>query len=254
MKEATISLYHDTRRVLDDGNYPVKLRVYFGIAKLFETGSSLSKEEFERAYNEPRPRGRYKEIQVELKAIESRAAEIIKNLPSFSFDRFKRELYRNKTSVNNIIDHYNDYITELGNLEKEGTKSNYQCSINSIKSFVNQGRKNPVTQIGFDKINPSFLNKYENWMIESGNSRTTVGIYLRPLRKIFNAAIETRDIAPELYPFKQYKIPTGKNTKKNLESDVLKSLYTADLQNDCHQEKARDFWFFSYQCNCMFRR
>ncbi len=64
-------------------------------------------------------------------------------------------------------------------------------------------------------------------------------------------AIEHGDIPVELYPFKKYKIPTGQNIKKALSKQDPKTLYTAQLTLDNHQEKARDFWFFSYQCNGM---
>ncbi len=50
MKEATISLYQDTRRELENGDYPIKLRVYFHRTKLYDTGISMSKDEFKHAY------------------------------------------------------------------------------------------------------------------------------------------------------------------------------------------------------------
>ncbi|TCC87954.1 hypothetical protein EZ428_19690 [Pedobacter frigiditerrae] len=61
MKKATISIYHDARRALDDGRFPVKLRVYFGRAKLYETGISASFEEFEKAYINPVQREKHRE-------------------------------------------------------------------------------------------------------------------------------------------------------------------------------------------------
>jgi integrase/recombinase XerD len=88
-------------------------------------------------------------------------------------------------------------------------------------------------------------------MISNDKSRTSVGIYLRALRTIFNLAIENKVIDAELYPFKKYKIPTGKNTKKAIEAPDLKKLFDLDLKNEPYQLKARAFWFFSYQCNGM---
>lgn len=251
MKEASISLYLDTRRKLREGNYPVKLRVYFGKAVLYDTGLSLTEEEYEHAYQQPSPRGRFKKIQTELKSVEATAMTVIKELRTFSFDKFEKKLFRNKSSVNNVIAHYQEYIEELRVANRIGTKISYECSLKSIKSFMNEGRKNPVSQIAFEKINPDFLNKYERWMLSKGNSRTTIGIYLRPLRRIFNLAMENSDVDPELYPFKSYKIPTGRNTKKNLDTEILKTLFNAELEPGSFQEKARDFWFFSYQCNGM---
>lgn len=251
MKEATISLYHDARRALENDKYPVKLRVYFGKAKLYDVGVSLTKAEFEHAYLLPNPRGTYKQIQTDLKAIESSAIAAIKELRTFSFEQFERKLFTSKFSRNNVIDHYEHYIQVLDKEDRIGTKSSYECSINSLKQFASVGKKQTVTHINFETITPEFLTKYEKWMLNSNKSKTTIGIYLRPLRKIFNLAIEKGDISSDIYPFKKYTIPVGKNVKKNIESDVLKSLFTAQLESGSYLEKARDFWFFSYVCNGM---
>ena len=251
MKEATISLFLDTRRALKNDIFPVKLRVYYGKAKLYDTGTSLTKEEFEQSYMQPNPRGRFRQLQADLKSVESSAISVVKELRKFSFEQFERKLFTSKFNISNVIDHYESYIDVLDKEERIGTKSNYQCSLNSIKLFAGLGKRQNVEHISFESITPEFLNKYERWMLNAEKSKTTVGVYLRPLRKIFNLAIEKGDISVELYPFKKYTIPTGKNIKKNLESDVLKSLFNARLENEGFLEKARDFWFFSYVCNGM---
>jgi len=78
-------------------------------------------------------------------------------------------------------------------------------------------------------------------MVAEEKSKTTVGIYLRSLRTIFNKAIEEGNIAADLYPFKKYKIPTGQNIKKALDKSELKTLYTAKLEPGSFKEKTRDF-------------
>ncbi|MBB2146850.1 tyrosine-type recombinase/integrase [Pedobacter sp. LMG 31464] len=250
MKKASISIYHDTRRALDDGRFPIKLRVYFGKAKMYETGLSASVEDFEKAYINPSPRGRFRELLLKIKAIESKAMEAIEFVRSFTFAKFEKALFRNKPMSNNVIEYYKDYISELQCLDRIGTASSYKCSLSSILRYVNQGRKKGVEKLGFDVITPEFLHKYERWALEMNMSRSSIGIYLRPLRKLFNTAIANGDIDPDVYPFKKYRIPTGKNIKKNIEKDVLKLLYTMEVQDE-NIIKARDFWFFSYQCNGM---
>jgi len=250
-KKAKVSLYLDTRRSLDDGTYPIKLRVYYGRAKLFDTNRSLSQEDFSKSYEAQKPRGTYLELKIELAAIEAKANEVIDDLKVFTFEKFEKLIFATKRSLTNVIDRYQNYIETLEEAGQDGTASSYACSINSLKSFYNEGRKKPADTILFEVFTPDFLTRYENWFIKDGKSKTSVGIYLRPLRKIFNEAIEEKIIDRELYPFKKYKIPTGKNIKKAIESDGLKSLYNLDLKGNTYQEKARAFWFFSYQCNGM---
>ena len=250
-KEAKISLYLDSRRLKENGIYPIKLRVYFDKAKLFDIGKSSTIEDFEKSYLSNRPKGEHKDLKIELVAIEAKANEVSKELKIFSFEKFKKKLFQTKLGKNDLLNHYQNYIEKLEQEERIGTASSYRCSMNSILSFINEGRKKPVKLIQFETVTPVFLNKYEQWMLSQKSSKTTVGIYLRALRAIFNNAIENGEIEQEAYPFKIYKIPTGKNVKKALESSDLKELFTAEVPPGSFIEKARDFWFFSYQCNGM---
>ena len=75
-------------------------------------------------------------------------------------------------------------------------------------------------------------------------------MYIRPLRAIFNEAIEDGIIKREkCYPFgkRKFRIPTSKNVKKALElSDVEKIYYYKCDPNLEGEQQARDYWLFSY--------
>ena len=130
--------------------------------------------------------------------------------------------------------------------------SNYDLSKKSLKSFL-LAKDSKVNFVGFESVTESFLNEYEKWMIKKGKSITTVGIYLRPLRAVFNAAIEQGELAPEYYPFgkRKYQIPAGRNIKKALKKEDLKKLMEQEVPKKSLMEKARDFWFFSFACSGM---
>jgi integrase len=87
---------------------------------------------------------------------------------------------------------------------------------------------------------------------KDGLTRTTVGIYLRPLRAVFNTAIELKEIDRSIYPFgkRGYTIPKGQKVKKALSKAQLALLRDAAEENT-EQKKAKDFWFFSYTCQGM---
>jgi len=121
----------------------------------------------------------------------------------------------------------------------------YRSSLMSLKKF------NP--NLKFKDVNPECLKNFERWMLENGKSISTVGIYLRPLRMVFNAAIADNIIGRDIYPFglRKYKIPSSKNTKKALTSSELKLLFDyAPIAGTWH-DKAKDFFLFSYLCNGM---
>ena len=80
-------------------------------------------------------------------------------------------------------------------------------------------------------------------------------MYLRPLRSIFNEAIEEGIIKREkCYPFgrRRYCIPASKNTKKALDLEDIKKIYYYKCEPEMESEqRARDYWLFSYFGNGM---
>jgi site-specific recombinase XerD len=110
------------------------------------------------------------------------------------------------------------------------------------------------TVLYFEDITPVFLNKYEQSMIKEGNSLTTIGIYLRSLRAIYNLAIEKGIVKSVFYPFgkRKYQIPKGANTKKAITHADVQKIANYTIQNPNNwEEQARDLWMLSYLCNGM---
>ncbi len=137
------------------------------------------------------------------------------------------------------------YIKKLIQEERIGSALNYQDTYNSLKKF-----KGNVT---FHQITVSYLNRYEQMMKEKGRAKATIGIKLRPLRTIFNEAIEMKMIKRDnCYPFgrRRYKIPTGRKIKKALPLDALSKLYDYIPEN-AEEKKAKLYWFFCYYGNGM---
>ena len=99
------------------------------------------------------------------------------------------------------------------------------------------------------------MNEYESWLLNQNISKTTVGIYLRPLRALFNEAIEDGIIKREkCYPFgrRKYRIPASKNIKKALDLTDIKKIYYYECDPEtASEQRARDFWLFSYFANVM---
>lgn len=260
-----ISIYLDTRRIKANGKFPVKLKVYTTKRKYYSTVFNLTEDEFKSVYLTTRPRKENKELRKKLIALETRAVEVAENLKPFTFEEFERKLYRKQGSGSNINYHYQCKIDELNKREQVGSSSNYGLSRKSIITFIQDGIKAETKEKAREKAEAKFqklifsdvtvdwLRDYERFMtVKNGRSVATVGIYLRSLRALFNNAIELKDIDKDIYPFGKlrYRIPASKNTKKALTKIELKALFHAKPQNE-FQQKAKDFWFFSYTCNGM---
>ncbi len=248
-----VNLYLDDRKIETGEKAPVKLRLYISRTDIrhYHTNRYLTFSQFEESYLATKPKKAFKELKIELDSIAVKANTIVTKMDgAFILAKFEKEMFGAHASSTDAVASYRAYIDELIQNGRAGTADSYRLSLKSLLVFEGKDKK-PATNLSFDSITVDFLNRYEKWMAKEEKSKTTVGIYLRSLRAIFNKAIEEGNIVADTYPFKKYKIPTGQNIKKALDKLELKTLYTAELERGSPKEKARDFWFFSYQCNGM---
>ena len=132
----------------------------------------------------------------------------------------------------------------------------------------------------FEHVTPTFLKTYEQWMLRFGKtpqvrkekttskpqkqpkeeklpdtqaSITTVGIYCRHLRSVFNDAISSKIVSSDLYPFGKngYTIPAGTNIKKALSIDEIQKLMSYECKEDSSMQRGLDLCIFSYLGNGM---
>lgn len=247
----TTNIILDTRRKKDDGTYPVKLRITFQKkSQYFNTDISLTEKDFEAAMKSEKPRGESKDIKFDLMNIEDKAMTIIEKLPTFSFPVFEKKFLGPTYDKTDVFSKYTEYIALLEKNDQIGTASAYSSSKKSLYKFLQKFYNVKTESFPFAEINQTLLQEYENYMLkEEKLSYSTIGIYLRPLRTLFNMAREDGDIPMEHYPFgkRKYQIPASTNHKRPLDGEQMKLLLKAPA--DQFQEKARDFWFLSYLCN-----
>jgi site-specific recombinase XerD len=244
----------DNRREKKDGSYPVKLRITYNRMQKYynifdertKKNLSLAPSDFEKV-NEDKPRGTYKELKLFLSVTEQKALDVIEDLPIFSFDAFEKKLFGASVDKSNVFSAYTEYINKANAENRIGSAECYNSSMCSLKSFTSK------THLSFYDIPPEFLKDYERWMIEKEKSKTTIGIYLRCLRSIFNIAIQDYGIKQEAYPFgkRKYEIPQGTNIKKALTISDIEKIYNYPVIDGTMEQKARDLWLFSYLCNGM---
>jgi site-specific recombinase XerD len=253
-----VSLYLDTRRSKgDNGNmYPVKIRVWDSLsrkAKIYPANTDATQTDFEKAWLTQKTRKEFKELRIKLDAILGKANKIVQDLSPFTFEQFEKKLSRKSGESSNILYQYELIIADFKKKNQLGTASSYQCALNSIEQFLLHKNGRTTKRLTFFEISSSWLQEYETYMIkEKGRSHTTLSIYVRTMRALFNLAISNKDIENDFYPFgkRKYKIPASRNIKKALSKEQLKKLFDLEGGNP-EQVKAKHFWFFSYACNGM---
>lgn len=242
-RNATTSIFINKYRPNVEGLCSVSIRVTFDRKKkYYPTPVNLSPDDFEKVQG-PKPRNEFKEIALKLRAYENKAVGIIDKLPFFTWKAFEKQYLVNQTTKDTLESAYTSYAQELREAERISTASSYECARSSMNKFA--------PKLRFADVTPELLNKYEKWMLADGNSVTTVGIYLRCLRTLFNNAIAEGLLTKEYYPFgkRKYEIPTSNNVKKALTLKEIGLIYKHTLEPGSPTERARDFWMFMYLCN-----
>jgi site-specific recombinase XerD len=253
-----ISIRLDIRRKKETGMYPVKLRVYGKVSqkeKWYSLDIDLTEKDYENVWLNPTNknlRGTNKDLRLKLQAIENRANAEAKTMDVFDFEKFEFKLFRKTSDKNNIQYYFNLAIEKNIKNNKINTAESFKYTLNSLGNFSEEIKKCSSGKLRFQDINIEWLKDYEKYMLDKGKSYTTVSIYTRTLRVIFNNAIDVNDLNSEHYPFgkNKYKIPRTKKVKKALNSNQLKVLFEAKPTNS-NEAIAKDFWFFSYACNGM---
>lgn len=244
INKAQASIYFDMLRPKRNGKCSVKIRVTFmEKRKYFSTGVALSAEDFETVMSTGKKSPVQKVAYSKINKCLSKAEGVIEILPVFTFSSFEEIYLEQRNTQNSVSFAFDKYIEQLRNEDRIGTAVSYECAKNSIAEFN--------ANLTFAETTPELLKKYERKMLQQGKSISTVGIYLRSFRAIYNL----QNIDKSLYPFgeqkSKYSIPTGRNIKKALTIQEIAKIYNYEAPAGSTKEMAKDYWLFLYLCNGM---
>lgn len=278
----SVAIILDVRRIKKSiKKYPVKLRIIIDRKnRSYRTKFNLSEEEFQRL-SASRVSESLQEIKNSLQELKRTLDNFIKekdptdfrdfengfirdnnnfrrrvfkqeNLPvpvdEFDYTPFKKRFKifaEDHSRIGSISPVYLYCIKKLLQEGRIGSAINYQRSYIDLFRF----RGNVL----FKEITVAYLYQYEQASLARGVSKSTVATVLRPLRTVFNEAIEQRIIVREkCYPFgrRKYQIPGTRNIKKALSIDDIKNIYYYEPEDE-HYKRAKDLWLFCYLANGM---
>jgi len=242
--KAQASIYLDELRVKKNGKCSVKIRVTYNRKRAyFPTGIDLTPEDFQQVMHGQRRTTDQREALLKLNHLFGKAETLIEKLPVFTFSAFEENYLEQRNTLNSVSFAFEKNIERLRSENRLGTADCYEWANKSISEF----RKN----LTFAEVTPDLLKKYEIKMLKDGKSTSTISIYLRCLRAIFNQ----QNIDRSLYPFgeqkNKYSLPTSRNIKKALTIEEIAKIYNYEAPTGSTKEMAKDYWLFLYLCNGM---
>ncbi len=134
--------------------------------------------------------------------------------------------------------------------DRTGNAASYADAAASFARFFRESHPRAST-LTFQAVSVAFLSAYERWMLTNGKSITTVAIYTRQLRAIWNLGIAKGVADRDGYPFgkRGYLIPTAKNPKKAVSGADVARLLAYRVEYDGFERRSHDFWMLSYLLN-----
>lgn len=238
----TIAVVLDTRRVLANGNYPVKVRVsYARKVTYFSTGKDLAPHDWEVL-----PTTKNKELARIRKDIENSfelvlaAVEDLAYEGVFSFEGLKSRLrHTSQRTLNALL---NERYEELRAQQRYNNADIYLRVLQGVERYEDS---TPI-----ERVTPKWLWQYSAFLAGEGKTQTTIAIHLRTIRAVLNIAIREGLMRPSSYPFGRgkFEIQEGEGRKLALTIEQVGMVARYDDGTELTR-RYRDYWLFLYLCN-----
>ncbi len=246
---ASANLFLDKRSESQTKGFPVKIHIYHaGKQHLVSTKIFATENSFNTAFRSIAKSPRHVALRQKMDAAKAKADAILEKMDGkFDLVKFRRMFYseisyQTKGAALFLADLYEAKMEELRKGRQFKHLAAFQSSLNSLNKFK--------PKIALQDVSVAVLKDYERWVLEQGNSLSTVFTYLRPLRIVFKRAIEDGLLNPGTFPFGRgnFVIGNSESARRALPVLDIKKLWEYEAANAA-QQRAKDMWFFSFFCN-----
>lgn len=247
----------------NEGKHPIKIRMtynrerrYYPIdyegKKLFLTASEWEEIQDRKIS----VRNKKKEIRECVDAMTTQASQAIEKTTNndrpFTWERFEDEFLVNDSSKG-LLSLFDDHLEVLKKENRIGTYRAYNNAYQAFKRFRKEKELSP-----FD-LTTDVLKAFESYLAKNGCGKTTIGIYARALKVIFNIAADKNPSLLEVYPFarkqsdrSKYKIKAGSGRKgEALSIEQLQKFLSIKTEPFSVEHEAKLLWLFSFYCQGM---
>lgn len=175
----------------------------------------------------------------------------------FTFSGFERNFIK-RAVTGGFFGAFEDYLEQLKKEQRIGTLVAYNNAYSAFKKFRNDKNLNPA------EISVQMLKDFEQWLKtpRKGEKRkkakkagpTTIAMYMRTLRVIYNAIAEDHPELRANYPFmirrsqkNKYKIPLGSGNRKGdvLNVPTLAKFISIETEEGTPEHSAKQYYLLS---------
>ncbi|HTD99681.1 MAG TPA: site-specific integrase [Mucilaginibacter sp.] len=238
----------DTRRKKSDGTYPITFRIT-NVKQVHVLPAGISINEFDWDQNRLNIKSTHPNANILNVGLSKRFYEIQKTIlqieeaGAFSFEQLKAclELKPTKPEVEATFKRFADQVVgDMLLVKRTGNALIYKTAINRLLDFAN----NP--KLTFHDMDFTFLDRFQNKLLQDGASKNTIGNYLRSIRAIYNKAIKAKIVSRDLYPFNEISIKSEKTAKRAIEVEQINKIFKFEIKVNSQDWHAHNYFFLSF--------
>ncbi len=234
---------------LSDGTYPITLRITQGnLRKYMSLGISCGQELWDSKKNAPK-RTHPNKAAIEtiiartIHTYQSKVLELVNSQKVVTPAALIQAVENDRGGKNGkVFPFFDQVIDRLLQADKVGNAHVYKDTKRSLKLFA------PSNDLLFTDINPTFLHHYEVNLRKLGLAETTMSVYLRTLRALFNKAVQEKLINLNAYPFKEFSVAKFNTAtkKRAITKEEIKKIENLELDPASSLSGSRRIFIFSY--------
>ncbi|MFW6047373.1 MAG: tyrosine-type recombinase/integrase [Candidatus Woesearchaeota archaeon] len=243
---ASVKIVHFTSKKLKDGTSPVLLRVTINRKpKYYKIGSNYycypgqwNKEEGKFKKNIGNPGKANQKLLDTLNKAHRIILDLESEKPDFNHEDFKKIFDRKNTKLY-LFQYFDEIIKRLEDQNKIGNADTYKDSKRALKKFLKE-------DIEMKELTVKDLNLFTEDCFKRDLKGTTISIWMRTLRALYNKAIKEEGL--EHYPFKNYawKRLNLETEKRAISKEDIMKIYNYNINPDHPLYDAKQFFIFSY--------
>ncbi|MBD5358187.1 MAG: site-specific integrase [Bacteroides sp.] len=236
-------------KILSNNESPLMLRVTKDRKlRYISLGISVNPEHWDFSKNQPKaecPNREYIELLMadKIKEYTTKIIELKAANQEFTSTTLVEKVCLNRLNRKTV-----DYLIKehMNHLERSGRR-NYSLSIKQLYNSLIEFNRH--LDIPFAEMDVAWLRRYEVFLRGKGLAENTIGIRFRTLRSIYNIAIEENAVAPDLYPFKKFKVSKlhQETAKRALSKDDVERVLNFKSANR-YMRFPIDLFAFTYYC------
>ncbi len=248
IQSATIRVLLFKSKTLANGEHPLMLCVTKnGKRKYVALGLSCHPDLWNFQKNEPKRNHPHRlefETIIRMRIAEVQDKALDMKMADKEFSSESLMMMVQKPQGNSDVFEFFDVIIERMTLQKKvGNANIYRDTKRAMQLFLSKRKTLPFTEIDL-----GFLNRFETHFRMKDLAETTISVYFRTLRALYNKAIQEKLVSLAHYPFRDFKISKFDTStrKRAITKAEIKRIEALDLAHDVKLQLAQDVFMFSY--------